>query len=286
MVCACPCGARCASPPSSIKMLGSSSLHIAYIVLHVPPFPRLATASHVRRPTDVFVAQYPIEDTGGSAIQVMGPSGFGNPGFSGFRTAGLPGNGFPEGGAACPCGARRGKVPGLKWVGSVVLFPLRAILSQGKESGGSLRRCLALPGKGRCECAYSALFALRAKALQRGAPDHGVSREETGFQSFSPSGDFPGAPGNGLRPTRDKDTRHLTDGTRPLPPAKPSTLSVHGKRGPLQVAPHRPRISRRTSSVRPRAALRARKSQRPFPSTSHSPDYPAGGTAGSARTGC
>ena len=38
-------------------------------------------------------------------------------------------------------------------------------------AGGHLRRCLARRGKGRCECAYSALFALRAKALQSGAPD-------------------------------------------------------------------------------------------------------------------
>ena len=38
---------------------------------------------------------------------------------------------------------------------------------------------MPLAGKGRCECAYSTLFApWRAKALQSGAPDMGVSRKK------------------------------------------------------------------------------------------------------------
>ena len=80
----------------------------------------------------------------------------------------------------------------------------------------------ALPrwGKGRCKCARSTLFALRAKALQSGAPDFGVSREKQGFGMFCPSGDFTGAPENGERAdgplhAGDGDTRRLADGTRP-----------------------------------------------------------------------
>ena len=68
-----------------------------------------------------------------------------------------------------------------------------------------MRRCLALPGKGRCRCARSMLFALRAKALQSGAPYFGVSRKKQGFGAFCPSGNSPrraGERGNGLLPAR------------------------------------------------------------------------------------
>ena len=56
----------------------------------------------------------------------------------------------------------------------------------------------ALPWRARrrCVCAYSTLFALRAKALQSGAPDIGVSRKKRFPQSLCASGGFVGAPGN------------------------------------------------------------------------------------------
>ena len=82
---ACPCGTRCASPPASIIMLDFLSFHVASVVLLAPLILRLSSTTHTRRSTDVFVAQYPIEDTGGRAIQVMRLSCFGNPGFSAFR---------------------------------------------------------------------------------------------------------------------------------------------------------------------------------------------------------
>ena len=82
---ACPCGARCASPPASIIMLDFLSFHVTSVVLLAPLILRLASTAHTRRSTDVFVAQYPIEDTGGRAIQVTRFSYFGNPGFSAFR---------------------------------------------------------------------------------------------------------------------------------------------------------------------------------------------------------
>ena len=175
-------------PQATIKMLDFLSFHIVSIVLFIPPILRLATASHVRRPQMCSRPKYPIKNTGGSAIRVMGISGFRVPMFSGF---GLTGGGL--------------WVAGLKWVGSVVLFPPRAILPQGEESDGSLRRCLALPGRGRCRCARSTLFALRAKALQSGAPYFGVSRKKQGFGAFCPSGNSPrraGERGNGLLPAR------------------------------------------------------------------------------------
>ena len=207
-------------PQATIKMLDFLSFHVASIVLFIPPILRLATASHVRRPQMCSRPKYPIKNTGGSAIRVMGISGFRVPMFSGF---GLTGGGL--------------WVAGLKWVGSVVLFPPRAILPQGEESDGSLRRCLALPGKGRCRCARSTLFALRAKALQSGAPYFGVSRKKQGFGAFCPSGNSPRRAGerasprkgrslshtpsaprspNEPFPARNGDTPHLTDETNPL----------------------------------------------------------------------
>ena len=86
-------------------------------------------------------------------------------------------------------------------------------------------------------------------------------------------------------PTRNGDTPHLTDETRPLLLQNLPRLSIRSKRGPLQVAPHRPLISRRTSSA-PQAQLSApAKSQlSTLPAAVSSPHHPAGGTAGSART--
>ena len=112
------------------------------------------------------------------------------------------------------------------------------------------RRCLAPVGKGCCRCAGSTLFALRAKALQSGAPDHGVSREGERFGTFCPSGDFPGAPGNGETGrcafSRKGWRLHAISRTeRARFPAKPSTSSYRRKRGALQGTPHCP--SRKTS---------------------------------------
>ena len=120
------------------------------------------------------------------------------------------------------------------------------------------RRCLALPGKGRCRCAGSTLFALRAKALQSGAPDHGVSRKEARFRNVSPIKGFPGAPGNGLLPARsgvfparrnpyalpmslspqETEIRAILPSKHVLPPAKPSTF-IH----PWQTRPVTSRVS-------------------------------------------
>ena len=120
------------------------------------------------------------------------------------------------------------------------------------------RRCLALPGKGRCRCAGSTLFALRAKALQSGAPDHGVSRKEARFRNVSPIKGFPGAPGNGLLPARsgvfparrhpyalpmslspqETEIRAISPSKHVLPPAKPSTF-IH----PCQTRPVTSRVS-------------------------------------------
>ena len=45
-------------------------------------------------------------------------------------------------------------------------------------------------------CAHATLFALRAKALQSGAPDIGVSRKKQFHKRFAHQGGFVGAPGN------------------------------------------------------------------------------------------
>ncbi len=75
-----------------------------------------------------------------------------------------------QGGAACPCGARCAPPPRLERVESAILSPPRAILSQGEESDGSLRRCLALPGKGRCRARLPVAFGSgrRAQAPRAG----------------------------------------------------------------------------------------------------------------------
>ena len=120
------------------------------------------------------------------------------------------------------------------------------------------RRCLAPVGKGRCKCACSTLFALRAKALQSGAPDHGVSREKAGFRNVSHIKGFPGAPGNGLLPARsgvfparrhpyaltmslspqETEIRPISPSKHVLPPTKPSTF-IH----PWQTRPVTSRVS-------------------------------------------
>ena len=145
------------------------------------------------------------------------------------------------------------------------------------------RRCLAPVGKGRCRCAYSTLFALRAKALQSGAPDFGVSREKSRVsERFAHHGTFLARRGTGKRtsprkgrsfsrtpsplrspneplPTRNGDTRHLTVKTRPS-----SRKTFHIYPSVANAARNKPRliasrISRRTSGARPSPAFHARK---------------------------
>ena len=135
----------------------------------------------------------------------------------GLIRAGLSGRAY-QGGAACPCGARCAPPPRLERVESAILSPPRAILSQGEESDGSLRRCLALPGKGRCRCARSTLFALRVKALQSSAPYFGVSRKNRVSVRFAHQETSPGAPGNG-------ETSFSPQGSESFPHAVCSTFS-------------------------------------------------------------
>ena len=161
----------------------------------------------------------------------------------------------------------------------------------------------ALPWRARrrCVCAYSTLFALRAKALQSGAPDHGISRKRTCPGAFSPSKDFPDAPGNGetgFSPqgaefsrtpsvprspneplsTRNGYMRHLTDETRSFPLQNLPHLSIRGKRGLLQGTSPRPRFSLRTSGARPSPAFHPLQNPSfpPFPPPPHPPTIPPG----------
>ena len=58
-------------------------------------------------------------------------------------------------------------------------------------------------------CAHSTLFALRAKALQSGAPDHGVSRERAGFsERFAHQGTLPARRGTGERAAPRRGRRY------------------------------------------------------------------------------
>ena len=123
------------------------------------------------------------------------------------------------------------------------------------------RRCLAPVGKGCCRYAGSTLFALRAKALQSGAPDFVVSREKAGFRNVSPIRGLSrraGGRGNGLLPARggvfparrnpyaltmslspqETEIRAISPSKHVLPPTKPSTF-IH----PWQTRPVTSRVS-------------------------------------------
>ena len=130
---------------------------------------------------------------------------------------------------------------------------------QGPAACGALGDA-ALPcrARGAAGVRGSTLFALRAKALQSGAPDHGVSRKEARFRNVSPIKGFPGAPGNGLLPARsgvfparrnpyalpmslspqETEIRPISPSKHALPPAKPSTF-IH----PWQTRPVTSRVS-------------------------------------------
>ena len=157
----------------------------------------------------------------------------------------------------------------------------------GRPTSGSLppakacvgRRCLAPVGQGALRGARSTLFALRAKALQSGAPDHGVSRKEAGFRNVSPIKGFSrraGGRGNGLLPARGRvfparrhpyaltmslspketEIRAISQSERALPHTKPSTF-IH----PWQTRP----FTSRASSLPRFAANIRRTSNTSFP---------------------
>ena len=193
------------------------------------------------------------------------------------------------------CTERRRKFPERGFRPFFMFSPRRgrgkdAALPQQGAAGVQGRRCLPC-GQRRCRGADSTLFALRAKALQSGAPDHGVSREKAGFRNVFPirkRSRRAGRRGNGLLSARDgvfPARRHLhalpmslspqeteicpiSPSKQALPPAKLSALSVRCKRTPLQAASHRPRISRRTSSAPKPSFPRLFP---PFPSPPHPP---------------
>ena len=92
---------------------------------------------------------------------------------------------------------------------------------------GVWRRCLAPVGKGRCRCAGSTLFALRAKALQSGTLDHGVSRERAGFsERFAHQGNLPARRGTGERAAPRRGRRY-TPSRRQNAPASRQNLPHH-----------------------------------------------------------
>ena len=82
-------------------------------------------------------------------------------------------------------------------------------MSRGLPPAGRLATLPCPVGKGRCRYAGSTLFALRAKALQSGAPDHGVSRERAGFsERFAHQGNLPARRGTGERAAPRRGRRY------------------------------------------------------------------------------
>ena len=154
----------------------------------------------------------------------------------------------------------------------------RRCLPCGQRRCRVARRILACRGKSRVSVRFThqERFPARRGGGKRASPRKERSFSRTPSALRSPNEPFP---------TRNGDTPHLTDETRPLLLQNLPRLSIRSKRGPLQVAPHRPLISRRTSSA-PQAQLSApAKSQlSTLPAAVSSPHHPAGGTAGSART--
>src|SRR5699024_5230412 len=64
-------------------------------------------------------------------------------------------------------------------------------------------------------CAHSTLFALRAKALQSGAPDMAVSRKKPFPKTLCPSGGFIGAPENAKPFVAQMSPFSMEDATHP-----------------------------------------------------------------------
>ena len=134
-------------------------------------------------------------------------------------------------------------------------------LTRGKGGCGVLASA-ALPrwGKGRCRCACSTLFALRGKSASELARRIlAGSRERVFCGAFCPSGNFPGAPGNG-------DAGHISS---PLLFAANIRSEAYGRDRffPLYhlFAPAKGHLPA-------------------LPAAPPSPDHPAGRPAGSART--
>ena len=120
---------------------------------------------------------------------------------------------------------------------------------------GVWRRCLAPVGKGRCRCAGSTLFALRAKALQSGAPDHGVSRERAGFsERFAHQGTLPARRGTGERAAPRRGRRYTPSRGQNAPFSR-QNLPHHptAANAALYKARLIARVSRRTSRCVPPA---------------------------------
>ena len=120
------------------------------------------------------------------------------------------------------------------------------------------RRCLAPVGKGRCRYAGSTLFALRAKALQSGALDHGVSRERAGFsERFAHQGNLPARRGTGERAAPRRGRRY-TPSRRQNAPFSRQNLPHHptAANAALYKARLMP-VAENLPGTRPRPAFRA-----------------------------
>ena len=141
----------------------------------------------------------------------------------------------------------------------------------GSRAGACrLRRCAlgdaALPrrGKGRCKCAGSTLFALRAKALQSGAPDFGVvAGENRELWRFAHQERLAGAPGERkhavLRSMRPPSSRnHPAGRTAGSARTRSRDQSLEnpflGERQPFPRSP-RPQRRRRQAPARGLAAV-------------------------------
>ena len=103
---ACPCGARCAPPPKSAFNAGLFVASYVSTVLFMPPILHLATASHMRQPTDVCASQ--ISHQG---YRRGRNTGHGNFGFSGFQVDGRTGFGRSGGMRLGRCAAPKVQRP-------------------------------------------------------------------------------------------------------------------------------------------------------------------------------
>ena len=156
--------------------------------------------------------------------------------------------------------------------------------SRAGKGAASLRPLPCPAGKGRCRCARSTLFALRAKALQSGAPDFWRVAKGNRLRSVLPirlpyrrAGERTVArfhAGNGV-------AYHPADGTRPLPPFLPHHPRA-AKAAPGTSPRHR--FSWRASGVCARATFPTKSRLFALPAAALFPCDPAGRTAGSART--
>ena len=115
----------------------------------------------------------------------------------------------------------------------------------------------ALPrwGKGRCKCARSTLFALRAKALQSGAPDFGRVAGESSLRGGLPIREISrraGERGTGRWASPRRGGRYTSSRGRnePFLLATPTASLSCSERGASQGTPHCLRVSRRKHPAR------------------------------------